>query len=122
MSPEESLWLEVILRALQDVVGLSRDILNHKTARADCAREALSWFFDEDSNIGGFLFCCEAIGVDPNAIRRGLTAANIQVIERELYSRLNSVRSRPVRPLDTFDVDSGRRISPVNAGALWEWR
>jgi hypothetical protein len=113
MSPEGLLWLDVILRALQDAAGLNRDLDSHGAARGRCTREALDWFFSSDHDVGSFLFCCEALDFDPGAIRRGLTPSNIRILNQKLNVRLNYVRPRHFDALDTFDCSDGRRVTPA---------
>jgi hypothetical protein len=112
VSPEESLWLDVLFRALEDFVGNNRDI-DGAEARARCRSNATEWFLSESSDIGSFLFCCETLDIDPGAVRRALRNAKTADLCARLRLRSEFIERRSVDAIDNprFDCDEGRRVS-----------
>jgi len=110
MSPEQALWLEVILRAFQDLVDVDRS-----SARARWQREALDWIFSNDDDVGSFLFCCEAINVDAGAVRRGLQSISRNDLKQRLRLRSEFVGRRIDSLDDPLDSTNGRAYSPLRA-------
>lgn len=53
VSPEQSLWLDVLFRALDDYAGISRD-LDGTMARTRCQRNAAEWFLAASPGSGFF--------------------------------------------------------------------
>jgi hypothetical protein len=58
--PEVELWTEVILQAMDDLHGTTAH-LDHRSARA--------WFASDRTELGTFVWACQAINVDANFIR-----------------------------------------------------
>jgi hypothetical protein len=109
MTPEVSLWLEVILSALADLFLCSRDV--HGSAALQCQEDARLWFESEDDGIGTFLYCCHVLGIDPGAVRRGLRQADLAGVQQRLKRNSNFFAHPTCDPLDLFEVSAGRRVS-----------
>ena len=60
---ERDLWIAVILIAVDDLTGKDPGY----------ARDASDWFYSSEQNVGSFIWVCHLLGVEPTAIRRGLT-------------------------------------------------
>jgi hypothetical protein len=58
--PEYSLWAAVLLATVEDL----KDI--HTKAAAE------AWFNSTSQEVGTFLWICEALGLDANAVRRSV--------------------------------------------------
>jgi hypothetical protein len=58
-SREFSLWSAVLLLAVDDL-----------TADGEPRRSAEAWFNSTSLEIGSFLWCCEALGLDIKAVKR----------------------------------------------------
>ena len=108
MSPEQALWLEVILQAVHDLVDRSSE-------RAQWRREALEWIFADDDEVGSFLFCCSAINADASAIRHGLKIVDRKVLKKRVKVRSDLIQRRVDRLDDpAFDCNDGA-YSPLRA-------
>jgi hypothetical protein len=87
-APEILLWSEVIFKAMEDFAGVSRDV--RPAERAWIKNDAGRWFFSDRSGPGTFFFACQAVGVDPGAIRRGLRTDAISELRARLRHRPDS--------------------------------
>ena len=63
---ETELWTAVILQAIDDLNRRTR--LSPRSAQSS----ARQWFASEDDAVGGFIWTCHVIDVDPNFIRSRL--------------------------------------------------
>jgi hypothetical protein len=109
-SCELNLWEAVVLQALDDLAGskLARSDQG-LTRNQDAAR---SWFFSDADYLGSFIFCCQHLGIDPGAVRRGLRSRTAAEIGQSLkkYRNNSTLVHRYVDSLDNpaFDCTSGR--------------
>lgn len=63
-----SLWGAVLRQAVQDLLAESDDALRVNLRRIYSER-ARRWFRAEERGVGGFLWVCEVLGLDPDYIR-----------------------------------------------------
>ena len=112
VSPEESLWLDVLFRALDDYAGISLDVYG-AMVRTRCQRNAAEWFLADSRGIGSFLFCCETLDIDPGAVRRALRNATTADLCARLRLRSDFIERPSVDAVDNprFDCDTGRRVT-----------
>jgi hypothetical protein len=80
---ETALWVEVILSGYEDFCEMTK-ATTHPFWRRWYREDARRWIFSEDTSVGSIRFCCEAIGIDPAAIRRGLRKADIAKLRNGL--------------------------------------
>lgn len=68
MDPEAALWLNVLLRALLDLIGTQ---LNTETAhRLLIQQSARHWFSSTQGGPGSCKWICDAVGLDWATVRR----------------------------------------------------
>jgi hypothetical protein len=65
-SREFSLWSAVLLVAIDDL-----------TVDGEPKRSAEAWFHSTSREIGSFLWCCEALGLNVNAVKRLLLSKSV---------------------------------------------
>ena len=109
MLPEQALWFEVIYLALQDFAGTTRE----SRVRVNCQRAAHDWFFSAACGTGSFLFCCEALDLDPAAVRRALRNVDPETLRTSAAIRTNFIDRPFTDALDNprFDCFPGIRVS-----------
>ncbi len=114
MTPEKSFWLEFLFQALDDVTG-ARVAFNSPRQRLICQNETRAWFLADDSTPGSFLFACEALSIDPGAVRRALKNATIVEIRKRLRHRSDFIERPYTDGLDNprFESTCGRRVSAL---------
>jgi hypothetical protein len=57
--PEQTLWMSVLMQAVQDLSGA--DLI---------ARSARAWFASRDKSIGSLTWVCHHLSLDPDAVRQ----------------------------------------------------
>ncbi len=75
-APEYELVAAILLRAVDDLCGVRlpgcKNDLDRRQLETNLRRAAQRWFEAERRTAGSFLWCCELLGLDPQAVRRNL--------------------------------------------------
>ena len=73
LTPEIMLWTEVLLVGLADAVG--KPIRTHHPSEQD-QRQAMLWIQSRCDAVGSFCWTCEALRLDPYAVRKAALKPN----------------------------------------------
>lgn len=86
------LWASVVRLAAADMVHTGRHVKEpHKT-------QALAWFMSKAQHIGSFLWCCDMLGLDVQAVREKLTNGGLEDFKARyagLVAMYNKGRDKP---------------------------
>jgi hypothetical protein len=70
MDSEKLLWCSVLIRAIQDAAAINLLEPRGTSMSALLQRRAAAWIGSDGNEAGGFLWVCEALSLDPAAVRR----------------------------------------------------
>lgn len=68
VTPEKSLWAGMLLRALNDAAGVQ--LMESKKYANLIQRDARAWFSSPRFTTGSFLWICDVLNLDPDAVKR----------------------------------------------------
>lgn len=108
MTPEKTLWLEVLRLALTDFCA------DRTNQEIPCKHDAARWFESPSRELGSFLFVAQVVDINPDALRKVLLTADKTVLLKRLnrqcapkdYKRRTSELDNPI-----FESTPGRRVS-----------
>ena len=67
MSPEMVLWSRVLLQAIWDLAGIKLKVQKSEAPRLQ--RRTRAWFLAKKDSPGSFIWICNILGLDPDAVR-----------------------------------------------------
>lgn len=87
-TPERQLWAAVLLRAIKDIAGLNTYL--PPVVRTCVQRSAKTWIESPVCGPGSFLWICDRLGLDAEAVRRQVLKAP----SRALVARIKAIGGR----------------------------
>ena len=102
MLPERSLWAAVVERAFEDAKGnvmktpprKRENYPNWLQSRDRVIKDAFQWFKNNRKTVGGFLWVCDVLELEPGPIRE-----KIAKLEREYIPKLKFWGNKTGMPL-----------------------
>jgi hypothetical protein len=72
MNPEMVLWSRVLLQAIWDLAGIKLKVQKSEAPRLQ--RRTRAWFLSTKDSVGSFIWICNILSLDPDAVRERVLA------------------------------------------------
>jgi hypothetical protein len=72
MNPEMVLWSRVLLQAIWDLAGIKLKVQKSEAPRLQ--RRTRAWFLSTKDSVGSFIWICNILALDPDAVRERVLA------------------------------------------------
>jgi hypothetical protein len=72
MNPEMILWSRVLLQAIWDLAGIKLKVQKSEAPRLQ--RRTRAWFLSTKDSVGSFIWICNILSLDPDAVRERVLA------------------------------------------------